>query len=247
MVKAIRDRVGVMRRFPFLSSFGAAALGVTMLATAALTVSPAAAADAYVTPGDAIVVTSGERGGLCTLGPYMVVDGVYGAVTAGHCGQSGATVSLRSSTGDLLPITKLRGSTDTDTTDSAFVSLPTEMIEPSASILGKYPVHGAMDLAEIIGVLNNPLAPSTRVCSYGVTSGSRCGNITGASAVYSRIYARFPSDKGDSGGPVWAADGDGVRVVGILRGKLNNDPTISVILPISVAIREQDGKLLSAP
>lgn len=229
-----------MRRLKLASVLAAASMSVSVV------LAPVSNAEgAYITPGDAIIVTNGDSGGLCTLGPYMEVDGVYGAVTAGHCGDDGSTVSLRTTSGNPLPISKLHGSTDTETTDSAFIPLSASLVEPSASILGKFPVEGAMDMPEILGVLHNPAIAPTRVCSTGVTSDTRCGNITGVSLTYNRIYARFPSDKGDSGGPVWAAGDDGVRVVGILRGKLMSDPTLSVILPISVAIREQGGRLLS--
>ena len=54
----------------------------------------------------------------------MVVNGVYGAITAGHCGSSGATVSLKNNDGSLVPLAKLSGSTDTDPQTPAFVPLP---------------------------------------------------------------------------------------------------------------------------
>ena len=214
--------------------------------TASVCAAPVAAADTYVTPGDPIVISEADgSGGICTLGPYMVVNGVYGAITAGHCGSSGATVSLKNDDGSLVPLAKLSGSTDTDSADSAFVPLPSPLIDPAASILGTLPVEGAVDMPEVMQSIQLGSTP-LRVCATGVASARRCGNVIGANPGYNRIYARFPSDHGDSGGPVWA-DGvrGGVRVVGILRGKLNDDPSVSVIFPISVAVREQGGSLLA--
>ena len=205
----------------------------------------AAPSAAPLFPGDQVfVVHSDATVSTCTVGPYVSFTGNdgssrYGAVTAGHCGDDGDDVYRVRSDGSRELISKIFGAVN-DKTSLDYALLPLDRAYISQG--GPYTPHGVMLTQELAAASFR--GSNVSVCAAGITTGTRCGPLV--EVVGGRIHARFPSDHGDSGGPVWVNTANGTEVVGILRGNLLADPSVSVIIPIGVPLNAYGVKLVVA-
>ncbi|WP_156366510.1 hypothetical protein [Microbacterium sp. No. 7] len=78
----------------------------------------------------------------------------------------------------------------------------------------------------------------TLVGKMGKRTGKTEGKITGTYSWYgvTGIVADFFADKGDSGGPVWRWDGNGLRAVGVQVGVLHHQLTQKYIGAVYIPI-----------
>lgn len=214
---------------------------------------PAVAASASpnddITPGSRIIIGHGDGSlSTCTVGPYVSFgygdEKRYGALTAGHCGDAGDIVYRETSDGQREHISNLFApvnTTDPTGTRRDYSLLPLDRAYVNPSIEGVYPPRGVVLVRELSAAYQQG-TPVT-LCAAGITTGMRCGPLVEVDAT-GHIGARFPSDHGDSGGPVWAKTSDGIRMVGLLRGNLIRDPSISVVVPIDMPLLAYDAKLV---
>lgn len=181
-----------------------------------------------ITPGDLIKI--GNQG--CSVGPYVdFKDGGVGFLTAGHCGSAGSVVEWKGKGNSYLQIGTVVGSVNDKGAgkhqDFAAVKLNMNAIRPALG--GSYLVQTYLTGAE----LKNSMAHGGKfeACSIGVTSGERCGQLIDVSD-NETLIADFPSDHGDSGGPVFvrsASKGKYVAIVGIQNARSLSDDTTLIM------------------
>lgn len=221
------------------------ARAVLLLASAGVFIgfaSTANAAESYLYPGSTIYISNGDgKASKCTAGPIVSLpDGGMGFLTAGHCGKDGDVVKWDNGSGNRVAVGKLFHPVDKlingIINDYAVVSVAPKYLD--MHVAGKYSQIAYITVSDLRNA-----GPGVRLCSVGVTSGVRCGGMTGYDA-QGYIEADFPSDHGDSGGPVYLDDTSGgtVAIVGILRGHDENDGS-SVIVPIQRALEAYGVKL----
>lgn len=189
----------------------AAALTASM---SLLALSPAAhASSATISPGDRIdYVTADGLASFCTIGyVYTGSNGHAYAITAGHCqaDEPGHVVEQSSgATGRFV---------------STVVAPPRSggpdygLIDFGAGVRSQ-PATGTLTFA--------PAAPPAvhtgqTVCHLGVSSGTHCGTVAYRYGDDQFMTADMPASiPGDSGGPVWVSDDDGLaRIIGIWLGE----------------------------
>lgn len=233
------------------TSRGGKALGrlALMMVAAVMSIVAAAPANAAPTvpllPGDQVFVVHRDASvSTCTVGPYVSFPGNdgttrYGAVTAGHCGDDGDDVYRVRGDGSREMVSRIFGAVN-DKTNRDYALLPLNRAFVSQG--GPYTPRGVVLTQELAAASFQGMNVS--LCAAGVTTGTRCGPLT--EVVGGRIHAKFPSDHGDSGGPVWVNTENGTEVVGILRGNLLADPSVSVIIPIGAPLNEYGVKLVVA-
>jgi hypothetical protein len=211
---------------------------LSLIAALAAILAPApVSADPYgnfseLVPGSDIRVedSAGNASG-CTLGPYVSIKGEsVGALTAGHCGQDGDRVYWRGTQVGTLwrPVKR-------DHFDYGIIVPVTghESVFSNPDLAGAYrPVsfYFAEELAQ-------RLAEGAQItaCSYGATTGRRCGPLRASDTDNWIITADFPSDHGDSGGPVWADTPDGTWVIGTLVARYDGTGR-SIVVPIAESL-----------
>ena len=228
-------------------AYGRLALMMLAAVMSIVTASPVNAAPSTTPlfPGDQVfVVHSDATVSTCTVGPYVSFagnDGAtrYGAVTAGHCGNDGDDVYRVRSDGSREMVSKIFGAVN-DKTSLDYALLPLNRAYVSQG--GPYTPNGVMLTQELAAASFR--GTDVSVCAAGIATGTRCGPLV--EVVGGRIHAKFPSDHGDSGGPVWVNTANGTEVVGILRGNLLADPSVSVIIPIGVPLNAYGVKLVVA-
>lgn len=191
----------------------------TLAAATALAVIPAV-------PSQAITYTylvghvMNIGGGWCT-GGYTVTgtSGMF-TMTAGHCGSPGQTV--RGTDAAFATIAHKKPTTQGDsllTSAHAGVTQLQIIVDPRT---GRTPGDG-----RVVGVMpSSQQTNGTLVGKMGVTTGWTEGKISSRSTWYGRtlICTTAKADRGDSGGPVWRADGNGLRAVGMtVAGTSNGD------------------------
>jgi len=200
-----------------------------------------------VLPGDEVfVVHEDQTVSTCTVGPYVSYMGKdgdkrFGAVTAGHCGDNGDEVYReRDADGFREHISTVFGAVNDKTNhDYALLPLDRSFINPSTG--SPYTPQGIAMVQELAAA--SLTGQEVSICAAGITTGVRCGPLV--EVVGGRIHARFPSDHGDSGGPVWVNTAHGTEVVGILRGNLLADPSVSVVIPIGVPLVAYEARLVT--
>lgn len=236
-MRTTRTKAALTRFAILLVAAASVALGAAPVSAAAPVVP--------VLPGDQVLVVHDDASiSTCTVGPYVSFDGKdgnrrYGAVTAGHCGANGDIVFRETRDGGRERISAIYGAVNDQTTnDSALLPLDRAYVNPG----GPYTPTGVMLVQELASVAYQ--GASMSLCAAGATTGTRCGPLV--EVVGGRIHARFPSDHGDSGGPVWANTRNGAEIVGILRGNLIADPSVSVIIPIAAPLTTYAAKLVIA-
>ncbi len=198
-----------------------------------------------VLPGSKVhVVHADATASTCTVGPYVSYrspagEKLYAAITAGHCGDNGDAVYRVRGDGSREHISNIFGAVnDRTSNDYALLPLNTSYVNPKAGV--PYTPQGIILVQELAAASVQGVPVS--LCSYGVSTGDRCGPLV--EVVGGRIHAKFPSSHGDSGGPVWANTANGEEVVGILRGNLIADPSVSVIIPIGVPLTAYTASLV---
>lgn len=201
---------------------------------------PKVASSAYLVPGSQLVIYHADGSANdCTAGPGVSFgEGRRGIITAGHCGSDGDRVYWVDGNGRerelgalFRPIDKM---IDDAQYDYALVPVDPAVID--LYVAGKYLPTTFLTGREIADIKNR--GETIHLCSYGITSGERCGDIfiENPRAAVPRITSSFRSSPGDSGGPVYAKRVDGsVDIVGILRG-VENLTQNSVIVPIKPAL-----------
>lgn len=233
-------------RHAALSAIAAFAMGVGVF-----TAPPVAAANpSSITPGARIDVEHSDTVSKCTVGPYVTYrqngEKRYAALSAGHCGSHGEPVfwtdgnGTRRLVGNLFnPYDDIMGSVARD-----YVLIPLDVGLVNPAVSGMYEPVNIMTMNELSSRIVN--GTPTTVCAAGTSSGERCGPLVSASGRTGRIEAKFPSEHGDSGGPVWVKTNDGIRIIGLLRGTPSTDSSISVIVPIEMPLIAYDVKLVVA-
>lgn len=203
-----------------------------------------------ISPGERIVIANANgQWSTCSLGPYVrfTSDGStprYAALTAGHCGSEGDAVYRLTSDDRREHIGALFAPVNDRNAGGARLDWSLIPLDPSyvnSSIDSTYPPRGIMLLEELAQAHRR--GEPVNLCAAGTTTGVRCGPLVDVNP-HGYIGARFPSDHGDSGGPVWAQTAEGAKVVGLLRGNLTRDESVSVIVPIQLPLRAYDAKLL---
>lgn len=223
--------------------FTAAGIVSTAFATPAQAISTQ-----NVVPGATLIVVhaDGSDRSMCTAGPVVSLrDGGRAFTTAGHCGKDGDTVYWDNANGNgnrqrigtlYHPVDDVLHGTINDyaifAVDESFIDM---------RVAGTYTPTTLFTLKDVRASLNT--SRDLPICSVGVTSGTRCGNVTTVDSD-GTIEADFVSDHGDSGGPVYVPTTDGKHavIVGILRGH-DNITGDSVIVPIEAPLTAYNVKL----
>ena len=186
--------------------------------------------------------SNGERS-RCTAGPAVSLPSsrpgnkIYGVLTAGHCGEDGDRI-LVEVRGTKQYVGKLTDPVDTVTDgvrhDYGVIILANEIVSPV--VAGNLPPKTFLTSDEVKKGMN--------VCSYGDTSGERCGPVKVVDPYKHLIQADFQSKSGDSGGPVYAKNSSGeIAYIGLLRGH-RDDTGYSVVVPMELVINEYGLKVL---
>lgn len=152
-----------------------------LLASSLFTSSIVGPVDGVLTQGDEINI----EGPRCTVG-YVTPTHAY---TAGHCGDVGQVV------------TDTHGTTiGTITADGPYLRGSHDRADDWAVIELDAPAGGNVFSGDGV-VSHQDVIPGDRVCKYGMTTGTTCGNVAGVGDGV--IYMTAPIYKGDSGGAVW--------------------------------------------
>ncbi|WP_148223343.1 hypothetical protein [Segniliparus rotundus] len=185
-------------------------------------------------PGATITVphNNSDTQSRCTLGPYVSIgDGRIGALTAGHCGADGDEVDWNGrKVGMLYHPVYVKDANGVTLRDFAVIIPTVSAPFNNPDIMASKPVASFYTTQELSQLL--AAGQPVNVCTYGATTGLRCGALTGSSTSTEKVIAHFPSDHGDSGGPVWIDTPTGTWVVGILTAVPNSDPSSSIVVPI---------------
>ena len=184
-----------------------------------------------VNQGDLIARPEGEENvSRCTVG--WIANGVV--YTAGHCGRPGmeiyvarevavpgkedTEISLQEKIGTFH--TNERGVEDLRN-DVAWITVENPWVRLGANT---YSGEGLVPYEDLTNGLE--------VCAFGQrTKNIRCGSVVGTDGADIFFSPEVGGEKGDSGGPVWAKDGDGF--VGVFSGETGykNDPDIPDMYP----------------
>ncbi|TXH11162.1 MAG: hypothetical protein E6R04_03110 [Spirochaetes bacterium] len=221
-------------------------VGSTISAPSA-SAAPRTTLSSYLVPGSQLTIYHSDGSSSdCTAGPGVSFgEKRRGIITSGHCGEDGDKVywvddnGREHRVGDLFrPIDKMVNFVQYD-----FALVPVDSAMIDTPVAGKYNPTTYITGAEIANIVKS--GSTIHLCSYGITSGERCGDpiIENTYGSYPRITSTFRSDHGDSGGPVYAKRTDGsAAIVGVLRGQENSTMN-SVIVPIEPALDMYNVKL----
>lgn len=193
-----------------------------------------------VSPGSYLSIehSNGKRS-KCTAGPMVSLPRstgrFYALLTAGHCGNHGDTVLIEIR-GNMHKIGQLTDPVDTEIggvhQDFGLLLLPEEVLSPV--VAGKYRPSTYLSAHE--------LSPGINLCTYGITSGERCGPVVSSNPRTGVIRADFESAGGDSGGPVYLKNRNGsIKHVGILRGHKTDGTNDSVVVSIDMPLNYYPG------
>ena len=189
-----------MTRLP-LRSIAAAAAAVAF----GLSVAAVAQADpgAVVSPGMEIRQDSN----LCTLGYVDPVQRI--AFSAGHCRGTGRVTDRD---GRLIGVVStFRDNTPDGTvvrTDQVISDYETIALAPDVTVNNVLP--GGRQLVADAGA---PLVAGAPVCHFGVITGESCGSVERVNNGWFTMNNGVVSQKGDSGGPVYALADNGKAVI----------------------------------
>ena len=188
----------------FLRSVVLAAAAGAALTSTMMSVAPAASADAVtVYPGREIRQTSSMRT-LRFVDPLSRI-----AFAAGHCGGSG-------------PVTDRKGrfigvvAAFRDNTPDGTVVRTDQVISDYQTIklAGDVVVNNVLPSGRpLVADPALPLSPGQPVCHFGVVTGESCGTVERVNNGWFTMDNGVVSQKGDSGGPVYALTGNGKAVI----------------------------------
>lgn len=225
-----------------------ATIGGLTIAVSSLVASPVSTAEpiVQVIPGALLSVehSNGKRSN-CTAGPMVTLPGsgkrYHALLTAGHCGDHGDAVWIKIR-GTSHKIGQLTDPVDTEIDgvhhDFGLLLLPEDVAQPV--IAGKYRPTTYLSAREV--------SHGMILCTYGITSGERCGPAVSSDPRTGVIRADFESDGGDSGGPVYVRGRAGqVKHVGILRGHKTDGTGDSVIVSIDMPLNYYPGIKVAIP
>ncbi|MET8119838.1 S1 family peptidase [Micromonospora sp. NPDC005189] len=155
-------------------------------------------------------------GGRCSLGANVRSGSTYYVITAGHCTTTASAWYADSAQTTVLGT---RTATSFPTNDYGLIRYTGRIAHPSA-------VYTYPGLLTIYGAGNAYVGQA--VCRSGVTTGVRCGTVTGLNqtvnyaggAVTGLIRTNICAEPGDSGGPLYVASTG--TIIGILSGGSGN-------------------------
>ncbi|MET7707639.1 S1 family peptidase [Micromonospora sp. NPDC005413] len=155
-------------------------------------------------------------GGRCSLGANVRSGSTYYVITAGHCT---TTASAWYADSTQTTVLGTRTATSFPTNDYGLIRYTGRIAHPSA-------VYTYPGLLTIYGAGNAYVGQA--VCRSGVTTGVRCGTVTGLNqtvnyaggAVTGLIRTNICAEPGDSGGPLYVASTG--TIIGILSGGSGN-------------------------
>ncbi|WP_433549980.1 S1 family peptidase [Micromonospora zamorensis] len=158
----------------------------------------------------------GGGGGRCSLGANVRSGSTYYVVTAGHCTTTASTWYADSAQATVLGT---RTATSFPGNDYGLIRYTGRIAHPSA-------VYTYPGLLTIYGPGNAYVGQA--VCRSGVTTGVRCGTVTGLNqtvnystgVIYGLIRTNICAEPGDSGGPLYVASTG--TILGILSGGSGN-------------------------
>lgn len=166
-----------------------------------------------LTPG--VAIYNLENSGRCSAGHFAGDGQRLFILTAGHCGDKGDTFYYNDSAGNRVKIGEMvleARNTNTEQINSADIGL-IEVSNPAAKVSTSpalnAPLIGWMSLDEV------DLAHPT-ICRAGSTRGVSCGNYLGRDADQGLFAFGNDSDRGDSGGPVYAVIDNELYAVGVM-------------------------------
>ncbi|WCN78997.1 S1 family peptidase [Micromonospora sp. LH3U1] len=155
-------------------------------------------------------------GARCSLGANVRSGSTYYVITAGHCTTTASTWYADSAQTTVLGT---RTATSYPSNDYGLIRYTGRIAHPSA-------VYTYPGLLTIYGAGNAYVGQA--VCRSGVTTGVRCGTVTGLNqtvnyaggAVTGLIRTNICAEPGDSGGPLYVASTG--TIIGILSGGSGN-------------------------
>ncbi|MET8547652.1 S1 family peptidase [Micromonospora zamorensis] len=158
----------------------------------------------------------GGGGGRCSLGANVRSGSTYYVVTAGHCTTTASTWYADSAQTTVLGT---RTATSFPGNDYGLIRYTGRIAHPSA-------VYTYPGLLTIYGPGTAYVGQA--VCRSGVTTGVRCGTVTGLNqtvnystgVIYGLIRTNICAEPGDSGGPLYVASTG--TILGILSGGSGN-------------------------
>ncbi|MET8467128.1 S1 family peptidase [Micromonospora zamorensis] len=158
----------------------------------------------------------GGGGGRCSLGANVRSGSTYYVITAGHCTTTASTWYADSAQTTVLGT---RTATSFPGNDYGLIRYTGRIAHPSA-------VYTYPGLLPINGPGNAYVGQA--VCRSGVTTGVRCGTVTGLNqtvnysngVIYGLIRTNICAEPGDSGGPLYVASTG--AILGILSGGSGN-------------------------
>ncbi|MEU7588393.1 S1 family peptidase [Micromonospora sp. NPDC049230] len=155
-------------------------------------------------------------GARCSLGANARSGSTYYVITAGHCTTAAATWYADSAQTTVLGT---RTATSYPTNDYGLIRYTGRTAHPSAvyTYPGLLTIHGP-----------GTAYVGQAVCRSGVTTGVRCGTVTGLNqtvnyatgVIYGLIRTNICAEPGDSGGPLYVASTG--TILGILSGGSGN-------------------------
>ncbi|MEU8329129.1 S1 family peptidase [Micromonospora sp. NPDC048839] len=155
-------------------------------------------------------------GARCSLGANARSGSTYYVITAGHCTTAAATWYTDSARTTVLGT---RTATSYPTNDYGLIRYTGRIAHPSAvyTYPGLLTIHGP-----------GTAYVGQAVCRSGVTTGVRCGTVTGLNqtvnyatgVIYGLIRTNICAEPGDSGGPLYVASTG--TILGILSGGSGN-------------------------
>ncbi|MEU7612888.1 S1 family peptidase [Micromonospora sp. NPDC049204] len=155
-------------------------------------------------------------GARCSLGANARSGSTYYVITAGHCTTAAATWYTDSAQTTVLGT---RTATSYPTNDYGLIRYTGRIAHPSAvyTYPGLLTIHGP-----------GTAYVGQAVCRSGVTTGVRCGTVTGLNqtvnyatgVIYGLIRTNICAEPGDSGGPLYVASTG--TILGILSGGSGN-------------------------
>ncbi|MFF0152757.1 S1 family peptidase [Micromonospora sp. NPDC005203] len=155
-------------------------------------------------------------GARCSLGANARSGSTYYVITAGHCTTAAATWYTD---GAQTTVLGTRTATSYPTNDYGLIRYTGRIAHPSAvyTYPGLLTIHGP-----------GTAYVGQAVCRSGVTTGVRCGTVTGLNqtvnyatgVIYGLIRTNICAEPGDSGGPLYVASTG--TILGILSGGSGN-------------------------